>query len=79
MLNGTGGSNSERVGVQSKGQAKKNPACCMKRLGIPNADYTPKNCFFTGLSLSENNFWDSKNLHYVHVLLNYISHYKTII
>ena len=77
MLNGAGCSNSERGGGSSLKDKQKNPACRMKRLGIQKADYTPKNCFFAGLSLSENNFWDSKNLHYVYVLLNYISHYKT--
>ena len=81
---GAGGSNSEGEEggggggpVQRTSKKKINPACHMKRLGIPKADYTPKNCFFAGLSLSENNFWDSRILHYVQVLLNYISHYKT--
>ena len=81
ILKGAGGSIFER-GIQSKGPAKKKKtirlaASRMQRLGIPKADFTPPNCFFAGLSLSENNFWDSKNLHFVHVLLNSISHYKT--
>ena len=69
MLNGAGGSNSERGGVQSKGPAKKKKIrlAAWSDLAFQKLITPQKNCFFAGLSLFENNFWDSKNLHYAHV------------